>query len=116
VERGDGGGRGGPGDEGRVAVTGPGVRDDGDRGVGIGDVQGAAPFADRIVRWRDYGGGGFDPDDGKPAELTRAEVLIGLADRWKCRPSEVLAEDAAVLRLLDVYNLAHPPEEGGDIS
>jgi hypothetical protein len=43
-------------------------------------------------------------------------VVIGLADRWKCRPSEVLAEDAAVLRLLDVYELAHPPEaEGGDI-
>lgn len=42
-------------------------------------------------------------------------MLIGLADRWKCRPSEVLAEDAAVLRLLDVYDLAHPQEEGGDI-
>jgi len=40
-------------------------------------------------------------------------VVIGLADRWKCRPSQVLEEDAAVLRLLDIYQLAHP--EGGDI-
>jgi hypothetical protein len=41
-------------------------------------------------------------------------VLIGLADRWKCRPGEVLQEDAAVLRLLDIYTLAYPPQEGGD--
>jgi hypothetical protein len=39
--------------------------------------------------------------------------VIGLADRWKCPPSVVLEQDAAVLRLLDVYTLAHPPE-GGD--
>jgi hypothetical protein len=48
--------------------------------------------------------------------LTRAEIVIGLADRWHCRPSQVLEEDAAVLRLLDVYRLARlSEEEGGGI-
>ena len=42
-------------------------------------------------------------------------MLIGLADRWKCRPSQVLQEDAAVLRLLDVYTLGHPEPGGGDL-
>jgi hypothetical protein len=40
--------------------------------------------------------------------------LIGLADRWKCRPSQVLEEDAAVLRLLDVYTLGSV--EGGEMA
>ena len=40
--------------------------------------------------------------------------MIGLADRWHCLPSEVLAEDARVLRLLDIYRLGHREEEGGE--
>ena len=42
--------------------------------------------------------------------------MIGLADRWHCPPSQVLAQDARVLRLLDVYRLGHREEEdeGGE--
>ena len=39
--------------------------------------------------------------------------MIGLCDRWHKLPSEVLAEDAGALRLLDVYTLGHR-EEGGE--
>ena len=41
--------------------------------------------------------------------------MIGLADRWHCPPSQVLAQDARVLRLLDVYRLGHRDEEGGEV-
>lgn len=40
--------------------------------------------------------------------------MIGLCDRWKCRPSQVLEEDASILRMLDVYALGTPEPEGGD--
>lgn len=43
--------------------------------------------------------------------------MIGLCDRWHCLPSQVLAEDAGLLRLLDVYELGHREEDdegGGD--
>lgn len=42
--------------------------------------------------------------------------MIGLADRWHCPPDRVLAQDARVLRLLDVYRLGHRKEddEGGE--
>ena len=39
--------------------------------------------------------------------------MIGLCDRWHALPSQVLAEDAALLRLLDVYRLGHREEDGG---
>ena len=46
----------------------------------------------------------------------KAEILIGLADRWHCPPSVVLEQDAAVLRLLDVYELGRPEmPEGGEL-
>jgi hypothetical protein len=40
--------------------------------------------------------------------------VLGLCDRWHKLPSEVLAEDASVLRLLQIEALARLPEEGGD--
>ena len=40
--------------------------------------------------------------------------MIGLADRWHVLPSQVLAEDASILRLLDVYRLGHREEEEGE--
>lgn len=42
-----------------------------------------------------------------------AEIVISLCDRWHKLPSEVLAEDAGALRLLDVYRLGHRDEEEG---
>lgn len=41
--------------------------------------------------------------------------MIGLCDRWHKLPSEVMAEDASMLRLLHVYELGHREEdEGGE--
>ena len=40
--------------------------------------------------------------------------MVGLCDRWHALPSQVLAEDAGLLRLLDVYRLGHREEEGGE--
>lgn len=37
--------------------------------------------------------------------------MIGLCDRWHCLPSQVLAEDASLLRLLEVYRQGHREEE-----
>ena len=77
--------------------------------------RGAAPFAGRLGLWHDFGGG-VDSRTGefveKPAELIEAEIIIGLCDRWKVLPSQVRAEGADVLRLLDVYHLGHRKEEG----
>ena len=39
-----------------------------------------------------------------------AEMLIGLCDRWHKTPDEILAMDADVLRLLAIYDYAHPQE------
>lgn len=39
--------------------------------------------------------------------------MIGLCDRWHKLPSEVLAEPAEALRLLDIYRLGHREEEEG---
>ena len=79
-------------------------------------VVGAAPFADALALWRDLAGG-TDSRTGrpvvKPAELTRAEIIIGLCDRWHKTPDEIGAMDARALRLLDVYRLGHREEEEG---
>lgn len=42
--------------------------------------------------------------------------MIGLCDRWHKLPSEVLAEDARLMRMLDIYRLGHRDErpEGGE--
>jgi hypothetical protein len=40
--------------------------------------------------------------------------VIGLCDRWHKLPSEVLAEPAQALRLLDIYGRGHRDEEGGE--
>ena len=43
-------------------------------------------------------------------------MILGLCERFHCLPSQVLAEDASVLRLLHVYELGHRPgePEGGE--
>lgn len=40
--------------------------------------------------------------------------MIGLCDRWHQLPSQVLAEGADILRLLDVYEQGHRDEGGED--
>ena len=41
---------------------------------------------------------------GKPAELTWAETVIGLCERFHVLPSAVLAEDAGMLRMLNLID------------
>lgn len=42
-------------------------------------------------------------------------MILGLADRWHKLPSQVQAEDAGVLRMLEIERLAAPEqEEGGE--
>ncbi len=40
--------------------------------------------------------------------------MIGLCDRWKKTPDEILAMDGRALRLLDIYTRGHREEEGGE--
>lgn len=40
----------------------------------------------------------------KPAELAWAETVIGLCDRFHVLPSAVLAEDAGLLRMLNLLD------------
>ena len=38
----------------------------------------------------------------KPSELQTAEIIDGLCQRYSCLPSQVLAEDVGILRMLDI--------------
>ena len=38
----------------------------------------------------------------KPPELQTAEIIDGLCQRYSCLPSQVLAEDVGILRMLDI--------------
>jgi hypothetical protein len=50
----------------------------------------------------------------KPAELDQVETVLALCERFHALPSQVLAEDASILRLVKVHDLAHPREETDD--
>lgn len=41
---------------------------------------------------------------GKPAELAWAEMVVGLGERFGQLPSAVLAEDAGLLRMLNLLD------------
>lgn len=45
---------------------------------------------------------------GKPAELAQAELVEMIAQRYHVLPSAVLAEDASILRHLEVLRLGSP--------
>ena len=57
-----------------------------------------------IARWLAVRGGTYQ--DGtpveKPPELQTAEIIDGLCQRYSCLPSQVLAEDVGILRMLDI--------------
>jgi hypothetical protein len=61
-----------------------------------------------------------DPADGstvtKPGELIEAELVLGLCDRFHCLPSQLMAEDARLLRWVRVQELGSPPDQsqGGE--
>ena len=74
------------------------------------------PFRADIERWRDFGGG-FDSYGNlvtKPAELTNAEMILGLCDRFHKLPSEIENEDAELLSLIAITQLAQPSESSYD--
>lgn len=39
-------------------------------------------------------------------------MILGLCERFRCLPSQVLAEDASLLRLLKIAELGHREEVG----
>lgn len=41
-------------------------------------------------------------------------MIVGLCDRFKKLPSEILNEDAEMLRLLQIYHRAHPQPTNPD--
>lgn len=47
----------------------------------------------------------------KPVELEAAQTIVGLCDRFSCLPSEVLREDAEILRYLKIIDRGAPEPE-----
>lgn len=46
----------------------------------------------------------------------KAQLILGLCDRFGCLPSQLRAEGAGVLRLLDIEALGRPDlPEGGEL-
>jgi pyruvate/2-oxoglutarate dehydrogenase complex dihydrolipoamide dehydrogenase (E3) component len=48
----------------------------------------------------------------KPWELESAELIDGLCQRYGCLPSQLLAEDATIMRMLAVVQLGQPEQHG----
>lgn len=46
----------------------------------------------------------------KPWELESAELIDGLCQRYGCLPSQLLAEDATIMRMLAVVQLGQPEQ------
>ncbi|GGU13303.1 hypothetical protein GCM10010289_38730 [Streptomyces violascens] len=70
------------------------------------------PFGAELARYRAIPGG-VDSDGRpvrKPGELIAAETILRLCDRFHCLPSQILAEDASILRLLEIEKLGTPPQ------
>ena len=40
----------------------------------------------------------------KPVELERAEIIDGICQRYSCLPSQLLAEDVGILRMLAIVS------------
>jgi len=47
----------------------------------------------------------------KPSELQWAEIIDGLCQRYSCLPSQVMAEDVGILRMLDIVGQGKVEEE-----
>ena len=81
--------------------------------------RGQCPFRDAVLRWRAVPGG-IDPDGRpvtEPAELTEARWILRQCERFGCLPSQLMREDAGLLRLLRLEELAGPDPglmEGGE--
>ena len=49
----------------------------------------------------------------KPWELEEAELIDGLCQRYSCLPSQLMAEDVTLLRMLAIVQEAQPDEANG---
>ena len=76
----------------------------------------AAPFSSSLAAWA-ASDGAFTPDGDiarKPGELAYWEVVIGLCERFHCLPSQLMKEDAALLRGLKIVDLGRREVDTGD--
>ena len=59
-----------------------------------------------IARWKSVRGGTYQ--DGtpivRPIELEQAEMVDGICQRYSCLPSELMAEDVGILRMLAIVS------------
>ena len=59
-----------------------------------------------IARWLAVRGGTYQ--DGrpivKPTELELAEIVDGICQRYSCLPSQLMAEDVGILRMLAIVS------------
>ena len=57
-----------------------------------------------IARWKSVKGGTYK--DGKPitkpVELEAAEIVDGICQRYSCLPSQVMADEVGILRILNI--------------
>lgn len=70
------------------------------------------PFGARIELFR-HVGGGVDPDGNLvslPIEAAEALDILYLCDRFKVLPSQVLAEDASIMRMIQIERLVRGGE------
>tara|TARA_Y100000296_G_C5177012_1_gene260671 strand:+ start:123 stop:311 length:189 start_codon:yes stop_codon:yes gene_type:complete len=49
----------------------------------------------------------------KPVELEAAEIVDGICQRYSCLPSEIMAEDVSILRLLNIVGENEEEQKSG---
>ena len=66
-----------------------------------------------IARWLAVRGGTYQ--DGrpvvKPVELEMAEIVDGICQRYSCLPSQLMAEDVGILRMLAIVGQGKVEDE-----
>ena len=48
----------------------------------------------------------------KPVELEAAEIMDGLCQRYSCLPSQVMAEDVGILKMIDIVGQNEEKQSG----
>ena len=48
----------------------------------------------------------------KPWALEEAELIDGLCQRYNCLPSQLMAEDATIMRMLAIVQEGKPEDDG----
>lgn len=66
--------------------------------MGRGDIKGKSTLRQQIEKYKHVGG-------AKPFELQKAELILGICDRFHKLPSEVVEEDLEILRFMHYISL-----------